>query len=62
MWAKALGPGHPGLRTEDEATAWLATERANLHASADYAASRGRAVPELAERTESMRHAMEAPA
>jgi tetratricopeptide (TPR) repeat protein len=34
----------PELRTEDEATAWLATERANLHASADYAASRGRPV------------------
>ena len=32
----------PELRTEDEATAWLAAERGNLHACADYAASRGR--------------------
>jgi tetratricopeptide (TPR) repeat protein len=34
----------PDLRTEDEAIAWLGTERANLHACADYAAAHGRLV------------------
>ena len=32
----------PELRTEEEAMAWLGTERANLHACADYAATHGR--------------------
>ena len=34
----------PELRTEDEAIAWLGTERANLHACAGYAAAHGRLV------------------
>ena len=42
-------PGHrsawaPDLRTEEEAVGWLGTERANLHACVDYAASHGRFV------------------
>jgi tetratricopeptide (TPR) repeat protein len=51
-WRPSVVPPPPGpapactpeLRTEDEATAWLATERANLHACAGYAASHGRPV------------------
>ena len=47
-----VGPPPPGpapacapeLRTEDEAVAWLGTERANLHACAGYAAAHGRLV------------------
>ena len=40
-------PGHrpawaPELRTEEEAIAWLRTERPNLHACVDYAAAHGR--------------------
>ena len=34
----------PELGTEDEAVAWLGTERANLHACAGYAAAHGRLV------------------
>ena len=34
----------PELRTEEEAIAWLGTERANLHACAGYAAAHGRLV------------------
>ena len=34
----------PELRTEDEAIAWLGTERANLHACASYAAANGHLV------------------
>ena len=34
----------PELRTEEEAIAWLGTERPNLHACADYAAAHGRLV------------------
>jgi tetratricopeptide (TPR) repeat protein len=34
----------PDLRTEEEAIAWLGTERANLHACAGYAAAIGRLV------------------
>jgi tetratricopeptide (TPR) repeat protein/DNA-binding XRE family transcriptional regulator len=49
-WASAARrspPGHPpaqapGLATRDQAAAWLETERANLHAATDYAASHGR--------------------
>jgi tetratricopeptide (TPR) repeat protein len=42
-------PGHPPpwtpeLRTEEQAIAWLVTERANLHACAGYAAAHGRLV------------------
>jgi tetratricopeptide (TPR) repeat protein len=42
-------PGHPPswapeLRTEEEAIAWLGTERPNLHACAGYAAAHGRFV------------------
>jgi tetratricopeptide (TPR) repeat protein len=43
----SLGPAPvwaPDLRTEDEAIAWLGTERANLHACAGYAAAHGRLV------------------
>ena len=47
-----VGPPPPGpapacapeLRTEGKAIAWLATERANLHAYADYAATHGHPV------------------
>ena len=42
-----LGPAPawaPEIRTEEEAIAWLATERGNLHACADYAAANGRLV------------------
>jgi tetratricopeptide (TPR) repeat protein len=47
--ASSLLPGSPSawaqeLRTEEEAIAWLGTERANLHACADYAATHGRLV------------------
>ena len=40
------GPAPPGpeLCTEEEAIAWLGTERANLHACADYAAAHGHLV------------------
>ena len=34
----------PEMRTEEEAIAWLGTERANLHACAGYAAAHGRLV------------------
>ena len=34
----------PELRTEEEAIAWLGTERANLHACVGYAAAHGRLV------------------
>ena len=34
----------PEMRTEEEAIAWLRTERANLHACADYASAHGRLV------------------
>ena len=38
-------PTGPELCTEEEAIAWLGTERANLHACADYAAAHGCLVP-----------------
>jgi tetratricopeptide (TPR) repeat protein len=39
-------PAHvPELRTENQAIAWLGTERANLHACADYAAAHRHLVP-----------------
>src|SRR5215467_4696495 len=49
-WASAGRPPLPGnppaqtpdLSTLEQAAAWLETERANLHAAADYAATRGR--------------------
>ena len=38
-------PTRPELCTEEEAIAWLGTERANLHACTDYAAAHGCLVP-----------------